>query len=77
MNIEFEDVMIGLVGVLIVLWDICDYYNSDMKFIVIVMIVIVFLIFVILLCVFVVLIYLIGLVLIFYLLVLGIGIFVF
>lgn len=76
-NTELEDATIGLAGVPTALRDIRDYYNSDMKFIVIATIVIVFLILVILLRALVAPIYLIGSVLISYLSALGIGTLVF
>lgn len=77
LNIFLVDVLILMLGYLVMLRDICDYYECDMWFIVVVIVVVVILIFMVLLCVIVVLLYLVGLVVILYMLVIGFGVVVF
>lgn len=76
-NTELANAKIGLAGIPTGLRDTRDYYNSDMKLIVIATIIIVFLILCILLRAVVAPIYLIGSVLVSYLSALGIGVIVF
>lgn len=76
-NTDLADAKIGLAGIPTGLRDTRDYYNNDIKFIVIATILIVFLILVILLRAIVAPIYLIGSVLVSYLSALGIGTLVF
>ncbi|SON63804.1 Sulfolipid-1 exporter MmpL8 [Mycobacterium simulans] len=76
-NTELSDAKIGLAGIPTGLRDTRDYYNGDIKFIVIATIIIVFLILCILLRAIIAPLYLIGSVLISYLSALGIGVIVF
>ncbi|BBX96087.1 MMPL/RND family transporter [Mycobacterium lacus] len=76
-NTELADAKVSLLGVPTGLRDIRDYYNNDIKFIVIATIIIVFLILVALLRAIVAPLYLIGSVLVSYLSALGLGVIVF